>query len=108
VPRSRILTVFEETGIGGTGDGISISESSVGPGKSPQAKLGAGVDVGISICVETGVSIGDDVVTTVALSVGRDAEKTMFPAFDGPNCTSTGVDRLHEARATHRMPMMDK
>ncbi len=78
-----ILTTLGERSIGFTGRGISISESSLGPGKSSHGStgvgvlvaVGTGVEVGVIVILEVGlgifVRVGDGTVERMDSKVGR-------------------------------------
>lgn len=57
--------------MGATGRGISISDSSIGPGNSPHGKSGVGVLVGVGTGVEEGVIVMGDIGLGVSVQLGE-------------------------------------
>ena len=102
-----MLTVSEGKSIGVTGRGISISESSEGPGKYSQGwtvvgvMVGVGVEVGVGVDVLVGVMV--DVLVWVgegvAVSVGSDVFE--FPVMGKGRGRSHAVN-AQQAKYTNR------
>jgi hypothetical protein len=65
------LTVLGGKSMEVTGRGMSISDSSIGPGKSSHGKSGVGVLVGVGTGVEDGVIVLGDIGLGVSVQLGE-------------------------------------
>lgn len=90
-----MLTVSEGKSINATGRGISISESSEGPGKFSQGWTVVGVMVGVDVEVGVGVDVLVGVVVDVLVWVGGGVAVSVGSDVNELPVIGNGMGRSH-------------